>query len=410
MIVDQVRLEEREGRARLSARLTGERRRRGPFELWYEFPAELSDGEADATPFLAATVVLCMRSRQRLHIDGRVSSELLAKTPELQEVYVRQCRVPEGGWTVRLSPIEVTAAEPRSLPPAASGRVAQFFTRGADSWYTLLGLDGTADAASHLVHATSLDVFLDPVQAERTRQLIGAAAARVGRTFVPVDTNLRELSDAFVNWDQIHPVGLMSVAHALAGGFSRFVLASTFTRGSLRPYGYDELAGLWSSERLRLRQHGADINRIDKFFAIAASPDAVETLKVCWEGNTALNCARCGKCLRSMAALYLVGALDRCPTFEHPFDPALISRSSFVTKGTRRNALEILDHAGDSDVDRALRGAIEDALGDRSPMRAFGQRAFALASQLDKLWLRGIVRRVYELAPDGLRRRRRGIL
>ncbi|MGH7524210.1 MAG: hypothetical protein ACREK8_07885 [Gemmatimonadales bacterium] len=45
------------------------------------------------------------------------------------------------------------------------------------------------------------------------------------------------------------------------------------------------------------------------------SPLAMANLRVCWMGKSDTNCGRCEKCLRTLTAFELFGALDRCATF-----------------------------------------------------------------------------------------------
>ena len=60
----------------------------------------------------------------------------------------------------------------------------------------------------------------------------------------------------------------------------------------------------------------SDVTRSEKIASISRNPIAMRTLRVCWENrNGAYNCGQCEKCLRTLVALRLAGALDRCSTF-----------------------------------------------------------------------------------------------
>ncbi|HXZ98761.1 MAG TPA: hypothetical protein VEK76_00270, partial [Candidatus Binatia bacterium] len=56
-------------------------------------------------------------------------------------------------------------------------------------------------------------------------------------------------------------------------------------------------------------------------------PEALTSLKVCYEKNTDGNCGRCAKCLTSMLMLACVDALDACP-FDEGLDPRALARLS----------------------------------------------------------------------------------
>src|SRR5262249_15192390 len=72
---------------------------------------------------------------------------------------------------------------------------------------------------------------------------------------------------------------------------------------------------LFSTQRMRVMQDGAPFSRGQKLEYIAPSSIVQRYLRVCWRSGTDQNCGRCGKCLRAMVALEVLGFRDRCTSF-----------------------------------------------------------------------------------------------
>lgn len=394
MIVDDVKLSVSSATAELSARVRPERRRADPFRLWYRFPAELASGEdPDGSAFVAATLPLCMRSRERLVVDAPVSRRLMEGMPELQELYARQSRERNRLWTVRLDPIDLRAQGRSGW--AHSHRAALMFTRGVDSFYALLTLEDPSYAPTHLAYCPTLDRHLSPDNRERSVELERQVAEMVGRTFVRVDSNPRSLTDPIIRWSELHPTGLASVALALAGGFGEVVVATLFSHYGVRRWGGERMPDLWSTERLRIFDHGPEVPKLDKIRYIAESQIAMRFLKVCLTGDTPLNCGTCEKCLRTMGGLFVSGALDLCATFEQPLRFERLASSRLGNPGAREFVEQLVLSMGDSPDERRLKQCLEASLGERSPARRARGWVSESISQLDKVYLRGALRRSY---------------
>ncbi|HEY4376349.1 MAG TPA: hypothetical protein VGM93_04290, partial [Acidimicrobiales bacterium] len=93
-------------------------------------PAELVS-EADASMFLAATVLPAMAWHHDLHIDGSVSALLLQRMDRAARMYHLM--------DPTLRPPTITVAEARPAPsrsPSRATTTAALFSRGVDSTYT----------------------------------------------------------------------------------------------------------------------------------------------------------------------------------------------------------------------------------------------------------------------------------
>jgi hypothetical protein len=115
MIVDDLRLEQHDAMVERSARVCwrdGAREER----LSFSAPPEMSRSDEDASPFLTACLLLAMRHREDLEVEGPVSPRLLAGCEEAQAIY--RC------WAPQLRRAGVRVAGEAAAAPAARGSAA----------------------------------------------------------------------------------------------------------------------------------------------------------------------------------------------------------------------------------------------------------------------------------------------
>lgn len=277
-----------------------------PFPIWIRAQTTFGGPQpGDASPFVAGVLTLCMVRDEPLEIEAPVSPRLLEGLEQVQ-------RVLQTFWPEDLRVVDVRAGA-AVAPPAGPPSTASFFTRGADSWYTLLTASDDGDGRpelSHGIYVPSADLW-DAERAERDRARTEHAAARVGIALLAPETNLREISEPHLDWVRFHMSFL--AACGLALGPSHLLSPSGAALGELLPDSQHPLVTPhYSTERTEVVWHG-DATRFEKLRRIADSPDALDTLRVCWmvEGN----CGRCVKCLHTMAALEAAGALHRSAAF-----------------------------------------------------------------------------------------------
>jgi hypothetical protein len=69
-----------------------------------------------------------------------------------------------------------------------------------------------------------------------------------------------------------------------------------------------------SSNSFRIIHDGARFNRLEKLRSLARWPEAMENMRVCWEGGQRdRNCCRCQKCVSNMLYLRILGQrLPKC--------------------------------------------------------------------------------------------------
>ncbi len=321
-------------------------------KVWYR----VSEGPvvASGDPWLAVALVAAMKQGESLRLSGAVSPKLLRAVPEIQNVF----RI----WDRNCRPVPVTAHVASTSGGSESGEVACFFTGGVDSFYTLLRHQSEISALV-LVHGFDIPLENEPLR-RAVSESVCAIAAEFGKPLIEVETNVRSFTDPCAEWGHYYVgAALASVAHLLSGRFRKVLVASSHHYGDLAPFGsHPMLDSLWSTERVEVVNDGYDATRIEKIAHLATCEVAMRSLRVCWSAHaTEYNCGRCSKCLRTMATLRLVGALDRCTSFHHPLDLAKLARLE-MTPSRRIPIEEIYEVARASGSDPQLERALRDCL------------------------------------------------
>ncbi len=325
-------------------------------QLWYR----VSPGSASTAvdPIVAAALLATMITGGCLRTTGPVSAKLLSSIPTIQDIF--------DVWDPRFRRVAVEAEPKSGFGGGMPQGVAAFFTGGVDSWYTLLK---HFNEITHLIYVHGFDVRLDdwPLRSKVTKT-IQAVAAELQKPLVEVETNLRTITDQYVEWDYYHGGGLASVALLLSPRFRRVYIPGTHSYAALLPLGsHPMLDPLWSTEETDIVHDGCEAPRVHKVARISSSDLALRTLRVCWENRGgAYNCGQCEKCLRTMVALRVVGALERCKTFERPLDLKAVSRLHYRTPGGRDHIGQNLEALREWSIDDPpLARALQDCLNDK---------------------------------------------
>lgn len=297
-------------------------------------------------------IPVAMASDGILELDRPVSPQLALSSSTIQDILV--------SWYPELRRVAVSSAA-GSVPvlPEDRGTLA-CFTGGVDSFYTVLSHPREIDG---LLFVHGFDVPLDAAPLRQTvSRHLREAAVEIGVELIEVETNLRDLLDAHVDWGQIsHGPAIVAVASSLRREYSRLLIPSTHSYRDLLPWGSHPLVDpLWSTPALRIEHAGADVTRVQKIRFIAASPTVARHLRVCWQPGTLYNCGACEKCLRTMVTLDLVGALAQSETFPHEVDFDVVERLPIRNESDAAFLRENLDLARDVGAARYL-SALESA-------------------------------------------------
>jgi len=284
--------------------------------IWFRAPSDLALHELDASPFLPGLLATAMWWGEDLEIDGPVSARLYEMVDQAMACYLN--------LYPHLHRIRVTA--PTHVLTAGPHATACLFSRGVDSWYSVLtSLDrpnpGEAQV-SHLVYVPSIDFMYGPENLDRSLDDTRRAAADIGCELVVLESNLRRFTERFQPWDVTFGGGLAGMALHLGEAFSHIRLAASFPLGAPTSFGsHPALDPLFSTERTQIVHSGATATRLDKVRYVAQVPVALGNLKVCYTEDTAHNCGTCGKCVMTMLELHVAGVRDLTELFDVPLEP-----------------------------------------------------------------------------------------
>nr|GGH96963.1 hypothetical protein GCM10011355_17030 [Aquisalinus luteolus] len=288
---------------------------------------------------------------------------LLASFEQIQDLYL--------AWipgVTRLPAKALEAAEPRAR--TGKNRVAAFFSGGVDSFYTLMK---RREEITDLVFVHGFDIRLEDEKLYReTLAMIERIARETGKNLIRLETNIRPVLDSYIGWDYGHGPSLAATAYLLSDQFDKVYIPSSQDYTHLFAFGSHPLLDpLWSLSDLDIVNDGAEARRIRKVEAIARHQIVLDTLRVCWMNpDSAYNCCRCEKCHRTMIALKVAGALDKCRTFPEPLRNENIRALKIVATNTRSFMTESMREAERRGLEPAFIKAMGDALkGQTKPQR-----------------------------------------
>ncbi len=348
-----------EKRVRLSAEVAYRDRRIGAEVYWFEVPEKFAEFlSMSGNPWLACLLPLAVTLGEPLRIHRPVDRVLLENVHELMRIW--KC------WYSHLHivPIEADVDDTqRHQPPS---KTASLFSGGVDSFFTVLHHDNIPASVRQtrvddLLFVCGFDIPLRNAQAyARMRNTLRRAASDLGKELIGISTNVGATLIQRTAWAPLsHGCALASVGLALEKRYRSVLIASTHGYNDLTPWGSHPLTDpLLSTSRTKIVHDGAAFDRIEKTELLADSDVAMQSLHVCWVLQSDKNCGACNKCYRTMTALALLGALNRCTTFkEGSFDekklPRIYSRSEndrFFLRQVRDLALR----KGRPDIARAI--------------------------------------------------------
>ncbi|MCA1845615.1 MAG: hypothetical protein LC792_20960, partial [Actinobacteria bacterium] len=212
MRVEDARAEDSFGHSERSVRLSwigGEGR------LWVRVPAGLAPPPDDLSAFVPPVLLLAMRRREPLQVDGGVSRRLLDQLAHAQELL--------SAWDPTYARIPVRAARVSPDAEPAPGR-ACCFSRGVDSMYSAALPRPPGRDFTHLLYCENLD----PAVGEETRpnalQATRQAVTRIGKELIVVSTNVHEFFREVVDNDDGYGAVLAMLGLSLPGAIGRLTI------------------------------------------------------------------------------------------------------------------------------------------------------------------------------------------
>tara|TARA_R110002110_G_scaffold91264_1_gene237364 strand:+ start:15248 stop:16423 length:1176 start_codon:yes stop_codon:yes gene_type:complete len=297
LVIDNIDVTSDENSNQLSATIDGEL-------ISFKVPSEFVLHKS-AEWFIGVGLLEAMATGRTIDVTEAVtvSKQLVTQLMELQAVF--------SNWNPRLTIVNINCRTSDQTKDFEN--IGSFFSAGVDSSHTLIR---RMDDITHLVMLRVFD--MGDEQEHWDSRVIAQAkfAAQLGKKLIPVDTNARDWSDGKkIAWNFMHGLLISSAGTAL--GMKRLYVPSSHPYSFLDPWGSHPLTDpMWTTESTTVIHDGASHTRVGKTREIAAVPQVANNLQVCWRGIHE-NCGQCPKCLRTMAALYLMKTeIDSLPTIE----------------------------------------------------------------------------------------------
>jgi hypothetical protein len=288
--------------------------------------------DVSAAPFLSVATLLASRHGEDLYIEQPVSSR-----------HVHNCRAAArifAGWWGWHVP-QFDAVEYREREPLQSGRTGLLFTRGVDSTSVLLqGLSGEGPQPDVLIFVDELERSFSRVTEARNLADIRTMAAMVELPVARVRTNLRQIAEQWIRWEDAHGAVLLGTALALGGHLSTIVIAPTNPIHVDAPFG----------------------TRSERMHRVAQRRDLLPLIKLCWQGDQRGNCGRCRKCLVAASALVAVNEAKAIPLmFDTSPTVDAIRRLPPTRSRTVLELIDTLDAAASANADPGFVISLRDA-------------------------------------------------
>ena len=293
------------------------------FSVAPEYGEYLTDDRADA--FVAGLFTTAMREGADIVCQAPVTRRLLY---QLNHYLVPMMSSNMGDV---FHAIKIHAA-PADIRLPCAGAVGTGWTGGVDCMFTLARSLRAEEPSRRLTHLliTSNGALEDEDNSALLQRLVEKAragvAAETGLKVLGVDANLQEIqSEPFLS---VAAFRHCAVTLALQKLFGAFFWSSTyeFARFAFDPNnsGYYELViySSFETDNTVLYSAGGAYSRVQKLQELSDCPPARKYLHPCIH-PIGKNCGRCGKCVRTEAALYALGTLDR---FSEVFDTDAFER------------------------------------------------------------------------------------
>ncbi len=395
-IMDLWRLEpvEENNRIILSAatEISGKKRYNLSFHIPIEHKNRLT---TTCEPFVLATLFDAMKSKANINVHGTVSPSLLRNLEEFQAVWV-SC-FPEV-----YSQIEIKAEhELESTGGDSSNKAIMAFSGGLDSCFTafrhkkkLCGRQNCDVSTGVMVHGFDI-----PLHDERTFNNVTIQARKIldsiGIELITISTNFREFDDM---WEQTHGAAVAACLTLFQNCFRCGLIAGTFPY--INTYQYKEWGSnpltdpFLSSDNFKIIHDGAMFNREQKLSCILDWPEAIENLRVCWEGDQLdSNCCKCEKCIRSILTFHALG-IKPANCFEHDVTLRQIDTLHIPDFIELEYYKSILDTARKNKVDKPWVNSLENCV--RRNERWLNGKGIAWKKFRSKVALRTRIRKLYE--------------
>jgi hypothetical protein len=295
-----------------------------PEFLWCRIPTQFSPFlSLQSDTFLIPCLLAGMLLKEDIEVRGPVSPRLAYHLEEYQ--HLLHFRSPE-----EITPVNIKYSQlnPLQTNPVAVGTT---FSGGVDSLFTVWKHlpHNQPDPDFQITHGVFIKGFDILPSEDQHYQFLSEKysqeAANIGVKLIPLETNLVSIIHQRLSLPYFYGPIIAAAGLALAGGFCKFLIPSSWDYENLRRKAHSSdplLDRLLSTDTLEVIHHGSTHLRVEKVQAIAEWKTAQKLLWICEThkfGKDTWNCSRCEKCVRTMIPLYAIRKLKDFPTFSKPF-------------------------------------------------------------------------------------------
>ena len=299
-----------ESNGQITAKATIESHNQICFGLWYRLSSQYRDMLTEtADPFVVAMIFFAMQRSSDLFVHGDVSSSLLGNLEEFQSAW--SCWLPD-----KYTRIEFEADNELSeVKGNESDKAVTVFSGGMDSCFTAWRHSrGTSGRSRHNLQAALMVHGFD-IDLEDSETFIRAAGKSkkilesLGIKLITIETNFKDLVG---DWEDAHAAGLASSLMMLQKDFKIGLIPGGPPYDNISissPWGSNPITDrLLSSDSFEIIHDGAGFTRAEKICEIADWPEAMQHMRVCWQGDMKdRNCGRCEKCIRTILNFKALG-------------------------------------------------------------------------------------------------------
>lgn len=369
-------------------------------ELWYRVRKDAAHMVTEVHDYLAVgTIFLGMSCAEKIEIHGVVSRSLLANLAEFIQAW--HCWRPE---KYRIP--DLIADEARDWRIQQEREAICAISGGVDSVCTLYrhakGIVGARTrpiAGGVMVHGFDIP-HLDLESFSRAFARSRTITASVGVELFPVRTNYRDIPQ--LNWEDTFLAATISSLLVFSKSTGAVLVGSGDPYQSLvYPWGSNPITDhLLGSREVDVITDGLELRRIDKVKQLLGWPEAVDGLRVCWEGaDPGRNCGVCEKCMRTRLEFHCLG-IERPACFDTGvLTPADVMRIRARNQTQLSSLQEVLDEARSlgrekEDWCRALKNVVTGGVGGRE-----GKVSKAVKGIRSRIALRTRLRRLLAGSP-----------
>lgn len=338
---------------RLSASVTY--RDKYPVEhYWFDTSRVLADSVSESGHiWTLALLPLAILLREELVVEAAIDSIFYTNIQRLMAIW--------GGWYPYVKPVALHT-DVIDKPQDTIGRVGAFYSGGVDSMYTVIQDDD--HTINDLITVWGLDIDIaDERGFSKLSYQANQLASKLNKNLVIVSTNLRTTRWHSVDWTNMgFGLSLGACGLLLERLYERLLISSTGVV-NIGPHGsHPQTDPLYSTGSLQFEHFGTGISRWEKLKAIAHREVTRRYLRVCWKSPIAENCGACEKCIRTMVALDLLGALEKSQVFNtESYSPRQIE-TIYLSENAAKMFTELKEEAAQlgradivSSIDQSLR-------------------------------------------------------